>query len=283
MIDLLIFDLDGTLIDSAPDIISAVRTFAKNKNIPSPLEHEIRNAIGEGIRPFINKTFASLGINTNAARTQTSLSNGATSRSPHGSSLATQPNLTPSLTLSTDPKRQPKNVSPSDNDHFGDVYDQVEAEFLHVYEQNLLDQTRIYPGVIDFLDRWPGKMAIVTNKSVRHTKMTIAGLELKRFPWVGVFGADAFENKKPHPQPLHEVMKLAKSQPRQTLMIGDGLPDMIAARHAGVHSIACTYGYARTELLMAEAPSLVAQSFHAIEKLIPQVADLAPRSTVNAL
>lgn len=56
--DLLVFDLDGTLVDSAPDIVASVeRTLAKmgREAVPRP---RIVAAIGSGVRKLIERTTA---------------------------------------------------------------------------------------------------------------------------------------------------------------------------------------------------------------------------------
>ncbi|QDG94736.1 HAD-IA family hydrolase (plasmid) [Rhizobium sp. NIBRBAC000502774] len=50
---LAIFDLDGTLLDTAPDIYSAAVSFSVNHRFPKPAFDEIKNLIGGGVRNML--------------------------------------------------------------------------------------------------------------------------------------------------------------------------------------------------------------------------------------
>ncbi len=60
--DLIIFDLDGTLVDSAPDLQGAVnRVLAERRCAPIPLT-DIRSMIGDGAAQLLNRAFAARGV-----------------------------------------------------------------------------------------------------------------------------------------------------------------------------------------------------------------------------
>ncbi len=54
-IDLFIYDLDGTLIDSATDITSAVNHMLAELKLPHRSEREVRGFIGEGVQSLIKR------------------------------------------------------------------------------------------------------------------------------------------------------------------------------------------------------------------------------------
>jgi phosphoglycolate phosphatase len=57
-----IFDLDGTLVDSAPDITSSVnRVLAANGLVPLP-QAEVMAMIGDGAKPLLERAFAARGL-----------------------------------------------------------------------------------------------------------------------------------------------------------------------------------------------------------------------------
>ena len=60
---LIVFDLDGTLIDSAPDLATAVNAMlAKLEPGAPPLpEADVRSFIGDGARTLIARTLAARG------------------------------------------------------------------------------------------------------------------------------------------------------------------------------------------------------------------------------
>lgn len=224
MIQLVIFDLDGTLIDSAGDIVAAFHELTDRRGLERLPDAQVRNAIGEGLRVLMLKCL------------------------PRELS---------------DPK----------------LAQEIDREFYEYYEKRVLDTTRPYPGVIDHLQKISRthRIAIVTNKheALAHKSIVFPGL--KDLPWVKIVGADTYSERKPHPLPLQEVMRIAGVEPHQTLMVGDGIPDLQSARAAGVHSVACTYGYARTELLLQHEPSLIMNAFTEFDRILDQAKALPRR------
>jgi phosphoglycolate phosphatase len=222
MIKLLIFDLDGTLIDSASDIVATTNALLESRGL-QPLPHaRIVAAIGEGLRQLIFDLFPETHSNPDAMKS-------------------------------------------------------LEKDFLELYEQHLLQTTTVFPGVERFLDTCQKTISIVTNKNELHAKKTIAGLPLHQYSWLRIFGADSLKHKKPDPLPLLETINIAGVAPHETLMIGDGIPDMIAARRAGVHSVAISFGYTDLNILQAQGASLVLNSYGDFDALINEAEELPPR------
>ncbi|MFV8256601.1 HAD family hydrolase [Bdellovibrio bacteriovorus] len=213
---LLVFDLDGTLIDSAPDIIVAVNRTLANHSKPTLSDELIISHIGEGIKKLIADLFK-------------------------------------------DDKLEPADIIA------------LEMEFLKTYEEEMLEKTRIYPGVEDFLSRYQGPMGIITNKNETPAKAILKHLGLDKYPWVNVFGADTLEERKPSPLPLRTMMKLAGRLPGNTLMIGDGIPDMVSAQRAGVASIAIGFGYTATPILETYEPLAVLEHYQELSGLVERI------------
>ncbi|MFN3350525.1 phosphoglycolate phosphatase [Pseudorhodoplanes sp.] len=58
---IVVFDLDGTLVDTAPDLIDNLNTILSTEGIP-PLGYDIaRPMIGGGVRPLLERAFAERG------------------------------------------------------------------------------------------------------------------------------------------------------------------------------------------------------------------------------
>lgn len=210
---LLVFDLDGTLIDSAPDIVVAVNRTLKNHGKLALSSEVIVSHIGEGLK----KLLADLFIHDH---------------------------LSPSEVI------------------------ELEMEFLRIYEEEMFNQTLIYPGVENFLESYTGPISIVTNKNEQPAKAILKHLGLDRFPWVEVFGADSLEERKPSALPLQTTMKLAGHTPQNTFMIGDGIPDVLSALNAGVPSIAIGFGYTATHILKQYDPLGVLNNYHELSQLL---------------
>jgi len=115
--------------------------------------------------------------------------------------------------------------------------------FLSHYRGHLLDTTLPYPGVVDSLREWSGKleMAVLTNKPIEMTRVILSGLGLDRH-FVDVLGGDSLDSKKPDPEGLIHIMKTRRTNPDDTIMVGDSRNDVLAGRRAGVRSCGVTYG-----------------------------------------
>ncbi len=60
-IDLVIFDLDGTLVDSAPDIARAVATTLREAGVEPPPVDAVKAMVGDGARVLIDRALAAAG------------------------------------------------------------------------------------------------------------------------------------------------------------------------------------------------------------------------------
>ncbi|MBN8538812.1 MAG: HAD-IA family hydrolase [Deltaproteobacteria bacterium] len=222
-IELVIFDLDGTLIDSAPDIVDTTNKVLIQRGRPALPESEIISAIGQGLKELLYSCFPDLiGQEEEIAK--------------------------------------------------------LDREFYKIYRKNLVSKTTVFAGVREFLDSTNSKVAIVTNKYEDLALESIGKLELGHYPWVKIFGADSLPERKPHPLPLLEVMRNAGIAAENTVMVGDGLPDMAAARAAGVHALACEYGYCAAEKLENAGASARLRSPWHLAEALEAVGRLAPRN-----
>jgi phosphoglycolate phosphatase len=57
----ILFDLDGTLIDSAPDIASAVNELLDGRGLPPLTLAQVKSMIGNGIEKLVERAFAASG------------------------------------------------------------------------------------------------------------------------------------------------------------------------------------------------------------------------------
>ncbi len=213
---LLVFDLDGTLIDSAPDIITAVNRTLTDNGKPAQSDTEIIAHIGEGLKKLIADLFVADNL--------------------------------PSQRIT-----------------------ELEMEFLHNYQSVMLNKTRIFPGVEEFLKNYPGPVAIITNKNEAPARKIIEHLKLDRFPWVNIFGADTLSERKPSPLPLQTMMKLAGHGTHNTIMIGDGIPDMVSAQNAGVPSIAIDFGYTNPAILGKYEPRGFLKHYNELHSMVKEL------------
>ncbi len=116
---------------------------------------------------------------------------------------------------------------------------------LDAYEKNLGKHTTIYAGVTDVLQfaQVKGiKMAVVTNKEVKHATKTLKALKLIDY-FNLVVGGDSTQHYKPHPAPLRYAMEVLKADKDTSLMIGDSDNDYLCAQKCNIPCILTTEGY----------------------------------------
>ncbi len=135
-------------------------------------------------------------------------------------------------------------------------YDAAIRLFRGHYLAHLLDTTQFYPGMTELLERLArdGKRAaVVTNKPMEYTDKIIDGLGVRRY-FDLVVGSDATTPLKPDAHMVRHALKHFGAPPERTLMIGDGVNDILAARVVSVKTCAVGYGLTPPEALQAAGP-----------------------------
>jgi phosphoglycolate phosphatase len=190
-----LFDMDGTLVDTLPDIAMAVNTGLAELGLRTLDETHIATLIGNGPRML------SLGT------------------------LEAQHALT--------------------SEQREGLVDQVLARYAHHYATQAGSLGRAFPGAAECLRelRERGlKLAIVTN-ALQHLAETV----LTRFglaPYLDtIVGGDRVVKHKPHPEPLWHACAEFGVAPEATLMVGDSVTDVAAARAAGCDIVVVPHGY----------------------------------------
>lgn len=208
--ELVLFDLDGTLIDSVPDLSEAVDRMLLSLGKPAAGIEQVQRWVGNGAAVLVGRALS-----------------GA--------------------------------MEPVDEKHelFADAY----RSFLEYYAQTEAQPEQLYAGVLSCLQHLferGVKLGLVTNKPIRFTREILEETGLVTFFNV-VVGGDSFAEKKPHPLPLIEAMRTVGVGPEQTLMVGDSVSDVRAARAAGC-AVACVpYGYNHGNDIALADPDLIVE------------------------
>ena len=147
-------------------------------------------------------------------------------------------------------------------------YDRAMELFSAHYGEHLLDRTTLYPDVIETLDHFDRKTkVIVTNKLSGFTLRITKALGIAdRFQ--EIIGEDSTPFKKPDPRLLQLVMTRWGGTPERTVVIGDGVNDILLGRNAGALSCAFLNGITGREVLLALSPDLTCEKLSDLKTLL---------------
>lgn len=216
---LLVFDLDGTLLETAPDLVGSLNTVLENEGLEGIPIEIARTYIGQGARMMIEKGF----------------------------------------------KANQKPVS----------QEQIESlvpGFLDVYEARISLKTHVFPNLLDTMDELAERgwqFAVCTNKMERLARILLEDLSLiNRF--AAITGGDTFENKKPHPDHILKTISLTNALPEHSIMVGDSISDINAAKAANIPVIAVDFGYTPVHVSELD-PDIVISDFKELQSAIQTV------------
>ncbi|NML06294.1 HAD hydrolase-like protein [Sphingomonas sp. G-3-2-10] len=130
-----------------------------------------------------------------------------------------------------------------------ELMDRVYPELLTYYEANVSRGSKPFPGMLDALDRLDAlgvKAAIVTNKFERFAVKLIGELGLAH-RFAALIGGDTMGrgNAKPSALPIHEMIARCQALGGggRAAFVGDSIYDTLAAKNAGIPSIAVSFGF----------------------------------------
>ena len=210
------FDLDGTLVETAPDLIGTLNRMLAARDIPRMPVEAAQHLVGHGALALLRHGFQEAGA----------------------------------------------------------AWDEAEAPallqiFLDDYLEHIADHSRPYDGVVDALDRLAERgalLCVATNKRTDLSMALIEALDMTRH-FALVCGPDLVSARKPDGAHIREAVQKAGGDPARTIMVGDGAPDVQAAKSAGVPCIVVTFGY--TPIPAAElGGDVLIDSFEDIEEAI---------------
>jgi phosphoglycolate phosphatase len=208
-----LFDLDGTLLHTAPDLAAAANATLRDLGLSQLPEARIAQFVGKGVPVLVARCLA-------AARGE-----------PIPSSVS------PAVPGNT----HGKGVS---SDAMALQTQAVEIYHRHYHQMNGQYAT-LYPGVVEGLESLKSqgvRLGVVTNKPEAFTHPLLKQFELARFMSV-VVGGDTCATKKPDPAPMRYACEKLGVPPEDALMVGDSGNDCLAARAAGMRVWVLPYGY----------------------------------------
>jgi len=208
-VKLLAVDLDGTLVDSAPDIAHCLGLALEAVGLTAPGEARTRVWIGDGLETLIARALAAAAAPADAG-----------ADSPDAPAPA--PDRRHATTLSA---------------------------FLACYRDNLFTRSRLYPGAAGTLDALRARgvrLCCITNKREAFSESLLEQAGVRdRFELV--LGGDSLPEKKPSPLPLTTAAQRLGVAVAAATMVGDSHQDLRAARSAGCGFVFASYGYGKVD------------------------------------
>ena len=209
---LVIFDLDGTLVDSKKDLVRSVNAMRAWRGLGALPDEVVASYVGNGAPVLVRRALPD----------------------------ASEEELADALRY-----------------------------FFEYYREHMLDETTLYPGVREGLDRLHDEhaaMAVLTNKPVRFSVSMIEnlGLDLHFFR---VYGGNSFPVKKPDPAGIVALMAESGMPRARTTMVGDSAVDVLTARNAGVRAVGVTWGF-QPETFGETPPDVVISDLRELTALV---------------
>ena len=216
--EMVLIDVDGTLVDSVPDLAYCVDEMLKTLDMPTRGEERVRHWVGNGVERLVRR-----GL-----------------------------------------------INQLDGEPDEALFEKALPIFNALYAVNTSKRSCLYPGVkeaLAFLKTTGVKMGCVTNKAAQFTLQILKDLGIADYFEIVICG-DTLEKKKPDPLPLlHAAEKLGVT-PEHSLMLGDSMSDVKAARAAGFDIICMSYGYNHGEDIRDYHPDAVVDSMAEIKNII---------------
>ena len=217
----ILFDLDGTLVDTAPDLINAHNHVMKKYGYPTKSTEEIRNLVGQGAGAMLGRSIWG---------------------------------------------QAKKEFGKIDDQK---VKDEMVKEFVNFYGNNIINESTLINGVIEFL-KWCKKknisMAVCTNKQEHLAIDLLKKIKINDY-FEYVAGHNTFEYCKPDPRHLTSVIEILGGDIKKCLMIGDSETDANAAKAAEIPVILLENGYTEKNTTEIYHNHLI-KDFIGIEKII---------------
>jgi phosphoglycolate phosphatase len=221
--DMILIDVDGTLVDSVPDLAWCVDEMMRQLGMPAHGEDKVRQWVGNGVERLVRRALVGR--------------------------------------LNGEP----------DEDLFQKAY----PLFLDLYADNTSKRSHLYAGVregLDYLKAAGYRLGCVTNKVEQFTVPLLQTLGVYD-DFAIVISGDSLPVKKPDPGPLLHAAEYFGVAPENSLMIGDSVSDVKAARAAGFQIVCMTYGYNHGDNIADANPDGLLDSMAELQYLLESAAD----------
>lgn len=216
--EMVLIDVDGTLVDSVPDLAYCVDAMMSELGMPERGEKRVRHWVGNGVERLVKRAL----------------------------------------------------VNQLDGEPDEALFSKALPVFEALYRDNTSKRSRLYQGVkeaLDFLKTTGVRLGCVTNKASQFTLPLLQDLGVSDYFEIIICG-DMVERKKPDPMPLLQAAEQLETEPRASMMLGDSMSDVNAARAAGFQIVCMSYGYNHGEDIRDYDPDAVVDSMAEVKDIV---------------
>jgi phosphoglycolate phosphatase len=217
-IQLVIFDLDGTLIDSRLDLVHSVNAALRHIGRPELPDHVIASYVGDGAPVLIQRALGGETVDETTVRKGVEFF----------------------LSYYREHKLDHTTVYPG----VADALASIQGASIQGASRGAGNNDQ------------PRKLAVLTNKPVNPSRAIIEALGLARF-FVQIYGGNSFPTKKPDPEGALKLLEECGVRPEHAVIVGDSHTDIETGHKAGLWTVGVTYGFAPHTLAEARPDVVV--------------------------
>lgn len=226
-IKLVIFDLDGTLIDSRLDLVHSVNAALRHIGRPALPDDVIASYVGDGAPILIQRALGGETIDEAIVRQ----------------------GLQFFLSYYREHKLDHTTVYAGIHESLGAIQNSFRTNHNGKKESE---------GI-------PRKMAVLSNKPVVPSRAIVEALGLASF-FTQIYGGNSFATKKPEPEGALKLLEENSVRPEQAVIVGDSHVDVETGRNAGLWTVGVSYGFA-PHTLQASPPDVLVDSPHELAEV----------------
>jgi phosphoglycolate phosphatase len=219
-----LIDLDGTLVDSVPDLALSIDQMMLQLTMPVRGIDAVTEWIGNGVERLVKRALVN--------------------------SMQGEPSEA--------------------------LFQKALPLFEVAYAANNGKHSYLYDGVetgLNYLQQQGYRLACVTNKPAAFTQPLLAVMGIADF-FDATIGGDQVARIKPDPQPLLMAAQKLGVDPKQAIMLGDSITDVMAARGAGMPIICVSYGYNHGQAISGQEGHGQERHSHHPDAVIDSLAEL---------
>jgi phosphoglycolate phosphatase len=227
-IKLVIFDLDGTLIDSRLDLVHSVNAALRHIGRPELPDDVIASYVGDGAPILIQRALGGETVDDATVRR----------------------GLQFFLSYYREHKLDHTTV-------YGGIHEALSS--IQNSAQRDADRGTNSNGN-------PRRMAVLTNKPVIPSRAIVDALGLGPF-FSQIYGGNSFATKKPDPEGARKLLQEYGVSPEEAAIVGDSHVDVETGRNASLWTVGVSYGFAPHTLeasppdVLVDAPDELAEVF----------------------